>query len=63
MWKETLAKESERQQTLHSHLKELPPREKVIRYTEQHFHEVAIEWLIMTDQICISSVYLSVVVS
>ncbi|KAK7686048.1 hypothetical protein QCA50_010860 [Cerrena zonata] len=48
--KEALRKDAERQQTLEGHLKVLPAKEHAIKYTEKHFREAAIEWLIGTDQ-------------
>lgn len=53
--KAALDKEAERQQTLHAHLKDLPQKERVIKYTEQCFREAAIRWLIATDQVSLPS--------
>ncbi|OSC97206.1 hypothetical protein PYCCODRAFT_1530807 [Trametes coccinea BRFM310] len=36
--------------SLDQHLREMPPKEKVARYTEQLFREAVVEWLIATDQ-------------
>jgi len=33
------------------HLKELPPKERVIPYTDDLFHHAAMEWLVSTDQV------------
>ena len=42
------------QGTLDGHLRELPPTEWVIQYSDKAFREAAVDWLIMTDQVCIS---------
>lgn len=39
------------QQRLDSHLKEKPPQERVVPYTDDLFREAAIEWLVSTDQV------------
>jgi len=39
------------QTRLDSHLKELPLKEKVLPYTDKLFCDVAIEWLVLTDQV------------
>jgi len=39
------------QTCLDSHLKELPLKEKVLPYTDELFSNVAIEWLVTTDQV------------
>ncbi|KAJ6538697.1 hypothetical protein DFH09DRAFT_930198 [Mycena vulgaris] len=38
------------QPTLKAHLKEIPPKEVIIPYSDEAFREAAIEWLIATDQ-------------
>ena len=40
----------ESQQRLDSHLREHEP---VVPYSDAHFCEAAIEWLVATDQVCI----------
>ncbi|KAJ2981763.1 hypothetical protein NUW54_g10828 [Trametes sanguinea] len=37
-------------ETLDPHLREMPPKDKVLRYTEQVFRQAVVEWLIATDQ-------------
>jgi hypothetical protein len=39
------------QQSLDSHLEEMPKRESVVPYTDNLFRDVAIEWLVSTDQV------------
>jgi len=39
------------QTRLDSHLKELPLKEKVLPYMDELFSNVAIEWLVSTDQV------------
>jgi len=39
------------QTRLNSHLKELPLKEKVLPCTDELFSNVAIEWLVSTDQV------------
>ena len=39
------------QDTLDGHLRDLPP-ERVIPYSDKVFREAAVEWLIVTDQVC-----------
>ena len=41
----------ETQRRLDPHLKEMPKKEIVIPYTDELFCEVAIEWLVSTDQV------------
>ncbi|KAI0345836.1 hypothetical protein BDW22DRAFT_1324624 [Trametopsis cervina] len=48
--KDALDKLKEEQQTLDKHLHELPPKERVIRYTAAAFRQAAAQWLIATDQ-------------
>ncbi|KAJ7437945.1 hypothetical protein FB451DRAFT_1060662, partial [Mycena latifolia] len=38
------------QPTLDDHLKEIPPKEVIIPYSDEAFREAAIEWLVATDQ-------------
>jgi hypothetical protein len=44
-------KQSKVQSNLDSHLQELPPKPRVIKYSNQAFKLVALEWLIATDQV------------
>ena len=37
---------------LNPHLQEKPQKEKIIPYTDELFHDAAIEWLVSTDQVC-----------
>jgi len=39
------------QQCLDPHLEEKLPKERFIQYTDDLFHEAAIEWLVSTDQV------------
>lgn len=39
------------QTRLNSHLRELPPKERVIPYTDDLFHRAAMAWLVSTDQV------------
>ena len=39
------------QTRLDSHLKELPPKERVVPYTDDLFCHAAMEWLVSTDQV------------
>ncbi|KAJ6599542.1 hypothetical protein B0H10DRAFT_1825408, partial [Mycena sp. CBHHK59/15] len=38
------------QPTLGAHLKDIPPKEVIIPYSHKLFRQVAIEWLVATDQ-------------
>ena len=40
------------QPCLNPHLREKPQKEKIIPYTDELFHDAAIEWLMSTDQVC-----------
>jgi len=40
------------QMTLDPHLKEMPAKKRVVPYSDALFRQVAIEWLISTDQVC-----------
>ena len=40
------------QSTLDGHLRDVPPSERVIPYSDKAFREAAVEWLIATDQVC-----------
>ncbi|KAF8238617.1 hypothetical protein L208DRAFT_1128051, partial [Tricholoma matsutake] len=48
--KEATHVEEEQQETLNLHLRERPSKLKVILYSDELFHQAAIEWLIETDQ-------------
>lgn len=39
------------QSSLDGHLRKIPQQERAIPYSDKLFHEVAIEWLIATDQV------------
>lgn len=52
--KEATHVEEEQQETLNLHLRERPSKLKVILYSDELFHQAAIEWLIETDQVCAS---------
>lgn len=43
---------SENQGSLDPHLKERPQKERVVLYSDDMFHDAAIEWLVSTDQVC-----------
>jgi len=47
------AVEDAKQLMLHPHLKERPPPETYVAYSDALFCEAAIEWLVSTDQVCI----------
>jgi len=47
------AVEDAKQLMLHPHLKEQPPLETYVAYSDALFREAAIEWLVSTDQVCI----------
>ncbi|KAJ8579636.1 hypothetical protein M405DRAFT_684976, partial [Rhizopogon salebrosus TDB-379] len=38
------------QSNLDGHLCKIPPHQAVVTYSNSHFHEAAIEWLISTGQ-------------
>ncbi|KAF8179097.1 hypothetical protein K438DRAFT_1604216, partial [Mycena galopus ATCC 62051] len=38
------------QPTLDNHLRDIPPKERVIPYSHESFRQAAIEWLVATDQ-------------
>ncbi|KAJ7865748.1 hypothetical protein B0H14DRAFT_2347806, partial [Mycena olivaceomarginata] len=38
------------QPTLDNHLRDIPPKERVIPYSHEAFRQAAIEWLVATDQ-------------
>jgi len=40
------------QSNLDGHLRKIPQQERVVPYSDKLFREVAIEWLIATDQVC-----------
>jgi len=40
-----------KQGKLDSHLQDMPHKEWVISYTDAQFRQVAIEWLVATDQV------------
>ena len=40
------------QSHLDPHLLEKPQREVIIPYSDERFHDAAIEWLVSTDQVC-----------
>lgn len=42
---------ADNQSRLDSHLTEKPQKERVIPYTDEFFHEAAVEWLVSTDQL------------
>ncbi|RDB14951.1 putative AC transposase [Hypsizygus marmoreus] len=44
------AANQEKQSTLDPHLRDVPPKERTIPYSDKLFREAAIEWLIATDQ-------------
>jgi hypothetical protein len=44
--------DTDAQQTLDPHLRELPVKERVYPYTDVAFRQAAIEWLVSTDQVC-----------
>jgi hypothetical protein len=44
--------DTDAQQTLDPHLRELPVKERVHPYTDLVFRQAAIEWLVSTDQVC-----------
>lgn len=46
------------QTSLDRHLQEIPPNNVVIPYTDTHFREAAIEWLVSTSQVSIHYLYL-----
>ncbi len=48
-----------RQGTLDPHLQECSSTEQVIRYSDDLFQEVAIAWLVSTDQVLCAALYLS----
>jgi hypothetical protein len=50
------AEASAQQSTLDEHLREKPPVERVIPYSDKLFREMGIEWLISTDQVFIFAV-------
>ena len=51
-WRRRDAAMANDQTRLDSHLKELPPvKERVIPYTDASFHNAAIEWMVLTDQV------------
>jgi chaperone required for assembly of F1-ATPase len=39
------------QSNLDGHLRKIPQQERVVPYSDKLFREVAIEWLIVTDQV------------
>ena len=39
------------QSHLDYHLTKKPQKERVIPYTDEFFHELAVEWLVSTDQV------------
>jgi hypothetical protein len=47
-----------KQGRLDGHLQEVPPKERIIPYTDALFREAAIEWLVATDQVIISYAYI-----
>lgn len=49
------AKEKVKQTLLDGHLQEIPKKEWATPYSDAAFHEAAIEWLITTDQVWVSS--------
>lgn len=49
------AKEKVKQTLLNGHLQEIPKKEQATPYSDAAFHEAAIEWLITTDQVWVSS--------
>jgi hypothetical protein len=40
-----------KQTTLDPHLREIPPMERILPYTDELFTQAAIEWLVSTDQV------------
>jgi hypothetical protein len=52
-WKMKAAKEN---QTLNKHLKEKQLSECVVPYSDKIFRQAAIEWLIATDQVCLTNI-------
>jgi hypothetical protein len=42
---------AENQQRLDPHLREKPPQEVTIPYTDELFRDAAVEWLVSTDQV------------
>lgn len=53
--KEALAKITEEQKTLDSHLKDMSKQQRVIKYSELVFARASVDWLIGTDQVCMSN--------
>jgi hypothetical protein len=47
----TAAQEVQQEAQYNNHLRELPPKSKVVKYTDEAFVQVAIEWLAVTDQV------------
>jgi len=40
------------QMSLDPHLEEMPMKKYVIPYSDTHFQQVAVKWLVSTDQVC-----------
>lgn len=59
--KKEALKAEERQSTLDPHLRELPPKKRIIPYSHKLLCEAAIEWLVETNQV--HSFYLSIMAS
>lgn len=51
--KKVLLKVIADQQTLDAHLQDIPKKKNIIAYSRLTFHCAAIEWLILTDQVCL----------
>lgn len=43
--------QAKNQARLDPHLREKPPKERMIPYTEELFCDAAVEWLVSTDQV------------
>jgi len=48
---------SAEQQNLDNHLREIPPRQRAVTYSDALFRDAAIEWLISTGQVSFSTLF------